>query len=162
MSVKDLVENIKHNGLLVSASLLEKLYTIAIENEQKLVAVTEQRDALVEENVVMKGFGEKLNDMRNNLNGEGTGIQGRAEVACQQVALESAMEEFDAIKTPATDAAIAALRAEGVEMLAERRKKAADIARQRDDLCIADSLGVEAIRAQMFANELRESKGAQK
>ena len=45
--------------------------------------LTEQRDAVVAENVELRGFGDKLNNMHNDLNGEGTGIQGRAEVACQ-------------------------------------------------------------------------------
>ena len=67
------------------------------------------------DNAALKSFGGKLADMHNDLNGEGTGIQGRAEVACQQVALEAAMEEFDAIKTPATDAFLAEARAQGVE-----------------------------------------------
>lgn len=53
--------------------------------------------------------------MHNDLNGEGTGIQGRAEVACQQAALEAAMEEFDALKTPATDAFLAEVRAAAVD-----------------------------------------------
>lgn len=75
--------------------------------------------ALAAENEAMKSFGDKLSEMHNDLNGEGTGIQGRAEVACQQVALEAAMDEFDAIKTPATDAFLAEVRAQGVEMLAE-------------------------------------------
>ena len=75
--------------------------------------------ALAAENAGLKSFGDKLNEMHNDLNGEGTGIQGRAEVACQQVALEAAMEEFDAIKTPATDAFLAEVRAQGVEMFAE-------------------------------------------
>lgn len=61
-------------------------------------------EALAAENAALSAFGDKLDKMRNALNGEGTGIQGRAEVACQQVALEAAMEEFDAVKTPATDA----------------------------------------------------------
>lgn len=94
----------------------------------------------------MKSFGDKLNEMHNDLNGEGTGIQGRAEVACQQVALEAAMEEFDAIKTPATDAFLAEVkteaRKEGAYFVANRMlaaweagfiddtaKNAADIAR---------------------------------
>lgn len=67
--------------------------------------------ALAAENAGMKAFGDKLSEMHNDLNGEGTGIQGRAEVACQQVALEAAMEEFDAIKTPATDDFLAEVRA---------------------------------------------------
>lgn len=68
---------------------------------------------LAAENVALKSFGDKLNDMHNALNGEGTGIQGRAEVACQQVALEAAMEEFDAIETPATDRIVAGIKADG-------------------------------------------------
>lgn len=71
--------------------------------------------ALAAENEAMKSFGDKLSEMHNDLNGEGTGIQGRAEVACQQVALEAAMDEFDAIKTPATDAFLAEVRAQGVD-----------------------------------------------
>ncbi|WNY87443.1 hypothetical protein [Leclercia adecarboxylata] len=66
---------------------------------------------VVAENAALKSFGDKLAEMHNDLNGEGTGIQGRAEVACQQVALEVAMEEFDAIETPATDAFLAEVRA---------------------------------------------------
>ncbi|WP_337083658.1 hypothetical protein [Citrobacter freundii] len=71
--------------------------------------------ALAAENAGLKSFGDKLDEMHNDLNGEGTGIQGRAEVACQQVALEAAMEEFDAIKTPATDAFLAEVRAAAVD-----------------------------------------------
>ena len=78
--------------------------------------------ALAAESAGMKSFGDKLNEMHNDLNGEGTGIQGRAEVACQQVALEAAMEEFDAIKTPVTDAFLAEVRAQGVEMLAKNHQ----------------------------------------
>ena len=69
--------------------------------------------ALAAENAGLKSFGDKLDGMHNDLNGEGTGIQGRAEVACQQAALEAAMEEFDAIKTPVTDAFLAEVRAQG-------------------------------------------------
>ena len=36
MSIKDLISDIKHNGLLTSMDQLEKLYKIAIENEEKL------------------------------------------------------------------------------------------------------------------------------
>lgn len=82
-----------------------------------------ERDALAAENLALKEFGDTLNDMHNNLNGEGTGIQGRAEVACQQVALEAALEEFDAIQTSATDAYANRLRVEGVEMLRDEFKK---------------------------------------
>ncbi|HGK4464615.1 TPA: hypothetical protein ACJ2TK_004158 [Klebsiella pneumoniae] len=81
--------------------------------EQKFLKLAKAYQQLAAENVVLKAFGDKLSEMHNALNGEGTGIQGRAEVACQQVALEAAMEEFDAIETPATDAYLAGIKADG-------------------------------------------------
>ncbi|HED2224660.1 TPA: hypothetical protein R4X77_001158 [Klebsiella pneumoniae] len=83
--------------------------------ETKVMALAKAFKQLAAENVALKSFGDKLCEMHNALNGEGTGIQGRAEVACQQVALEAAMEEFDAIETPATDRIVAGIKAEGVE-----------------------------------------------
>ncbi|KMK17772.1 hypothetical protein ABW09_12045 [Pluralibacter gergoviae] len=101
----------------------------------------------------LKAFGDKLSEMHNALNGEGTGIQGRAEVACQQVALESAMEEFDAIETPATDAAIAELRAQGVDLFA------VDLGRVYQQLrptsTQAKALKSVIYRAQVFISSLR-------
>ncbi|HBV1944307.1 TPA: hypothetical protein PCI78_001442 [Klebsiella quasipneumoniae] len=92
--------------------------------EQKFLKLAKAHVQLAAENVALKSFGDKLNDMHNALNGEGTGIQGRAEVACQQVALEAAIEEFDAIETPATDRIVAGIkadgRAEGINFAASR------------------------------------------
>ena len=82
--------------------------------EQKFLKLAKAYQQLAAENVGLKSFGDKLNGMHNALNGEGTGIQGRAEVACQQVALEAAMEEFDAIETPATDRIVAGIKADGL------------------------------------------------
>ncbi|WP_243813432.1 hypothetical protein [Klebsiella quasipneumoniae] len=83
--------------------------------EQKFLKLAKAFKQLAEENAALKSFGDKLNDMHNALNGEGTGIQGRAEVACQQVALEAAIEEFDAIETPATGRIVAGIKADGVD-----------------------------------------------
>ncbi|HBY7762750.1 hypothetical protein [Klebsiella pneumoniae] len=85
--------------------------------EQKFLKLAKAYQQLAAENVGLKSFGDKLNGMHNALNGEGTGIQGRAEVACQQVALEAAIEEFDAIETPATDAYLAGIKADGVALV---------------------------------------------
>lgn len=82
--------------------------------ETKVMELAKAYQQLAAENVGLKSFGDKLNGMHNALNGEGTGIQGRAEVACQQVALEAAMEEFDAIETPATDRIVAGIKADGL------------------------------------------------
>ncbi|CAH5364995.1 TPA: hypothetical protein ACWW47_004629 [Klebsiella pneumoniae] len=105
-----------------------------------------EMDKLATENVALKAFGDKLSEMHNALNGEGTGIQGRAEVACQQVALEAAMEEFDAIETPATDRIVAEAEARGVEKaIAHLEKKFSNI-------------GVQIMNLQWLADSLR--KGA--
>lgn len=164
MRIKNLVEMIKHNGLLTSMAQLEKLYRIAIENEEKLAESEVRCAALAAENAGLKAFGDKLNEMHNDLNGEGTGIQGRAEVACQQVALEAAMEEFDAIKTPATDAFLAEVRAQaradGVQEYADSFRHSASKIRE----CHGDTIRVrallhEATNADEFAAQLR--KGVQ-
>ncbi|MCM7619831.1 hypothetical protein [Enterobacter vonholyi] len=120
--------------------------------------------ALAAENAGLKSFGDKLGEMHNDLNGEGTGIQGRAEVACQQVALEAAMEEFDAIKTPATSAFLAEVRAQakadGVQEYADSFRHSASKIRE----CYGDNIRVrallhEASNAEKFAAQLR--KGVQ-
>lgn len=131
-------------------------------NETKVMALAKAFKQLAAENVDLKAFGDKLNEMHNALNGEGTGIQGRAEVACQQVALEAAMEEFDAIETPATDAVLTKLRneagARAVELFA---KTLGSPYRFRDEQCYEDGFtrAIEIVRfaqAPLFARQLRE------
>ena len=120
--------------------------------------------ALAAENAGLKAFGDKLDEMHNDLNGEGTGIQGRAEVTCQQVALEAAMEEFDAIKTTATDTFLAEVRAQakadGVQEYADSFRHSASKIRE----CHGDTIRVRALlheanNADEFAAQLR--KGVQ-
>ena len=83
--------------------------------ETKVMSLAKAFKQLAAENVALKSFGETLFEMHNTMNGEGTGIQGRAEVVCQQVALEAAMEEFYAIETPVTDRIVAGIKADGVK-----------------------------------------------
>ncbi|MDT7116685.1 hypothetical protein RQL81_19305 [Citrobacter braakii] len=112
--------------------------------------------ALAAENAALKAFGGKLGDMHNDLNGEGTGIQGRAEVAIQQVALEAAIEEFDAINTSATDALLAEVRASGADEVSAICRGLAN-----KDGCSVNmrcSYNLTAERAEAVAAQLR--KGA--
>lgn len=103
-------------GAVDVRSVAQLISDLATQLDVQLV----RSNALAAENAGLKAFGDKLNEMHNDLNGEGTGIQGRAEVACQQAALEAAMEEFDALKTPATDAFLAEVRASALpENIAE-------------------------------------------
>ena len=118
--------------------------------ETKVMALAKAYQQLAAENVALKSFGETLFEMHNTMNGEGTGIQGRAEVACQQVALEAAMEEFDAIETPATDRIVAEAEARGVEKFAAKLRIPGD-----DQFFDAVAEGV-AGAADAFAKQLRE------
>ncbi|HBZ2316898.1 TPA: hypothetical protein MHK47_26775 [Klebsiella pneumoniae] len=121
--------------------------------EQKFLKLAKAFKQLAEENVALKAFGDKLNDMHNALNGEGTGIQGRAEVACQQVALEAAMEEFDAIETPATDRIVAGIKADGVEEFAAYQRTITEEWACKEG---HSSLLKVAESAELFAKQLRE------
>lgn len=96
------------------ATQLEVQFVRSTNMAVQLANAESKRRELAAENAALKAFSVKLGDMHNDLNGEGTGIQGRAEVACQQAALEAAMEEFDAIKTPETDAYLAEVRASSI------------------------------------------------
>lgn len=66
------------------------------------------------------------------------------------------------LQIPACDAFLAEVRAQGVEALVLRRKTAARIARERDDLRAADALEGEACRAQMFADDIRQESKLRK
>ena len=156
----ELMQQMEENSPRVAAlEYCLKLVGDKMEEAEKRSAELEARcAALAAENAGLKAFGSKLDEMHNDLNGEGTGIQGRAEVACQQVALEAAMEEFDAIKTPATDAFMAEVRAQGVEQLA---KAWYAIANETDPgISISESSRLKyrqrADDAADFANEIRQ------
>ena len=114
--------------------------------EQKFLNLAKAFKQLAAENVALKSFGDKLNDMHNALNGEGTGIQGRAEVACQQVALEAAMEQFDAIETPATDRIVSGIKADAIDEAAVELDRVDTVASTR----------VIGFKLREFSQQLRE------
>ncbi|WP_336821657.1 hypothetical protein [Cedecea sp. VD19] len=127
------------------------------ELEATVASLTAQVQGLAAENAELKAFGDKLNEMHNDLNGTGTGIQGGYEVACQQLGLEAAMEEFDAIETPVTDAALAEIRAQGVDAFA------ADLGNAYQQLRAgspqAKALKAVVFRAASFSEQLRKEQG---
>lgn len=109
MNIKNLVEMIKHNGLLSSVSQLEKLYQAAIENEQKLAELEAHLAALAAENAGLKAAIEthKHGFVRCNCCGD--------ELMCHTDDVCRALDE-----TPATDSFLAEVRAQGVEMFSEK------------------------------------------
>ena len=107
--------------------------------------------ALAAENVTVK---ECASDVMRHVYRSKTYLNSNRVVDAIQ-GLQCAIER-KAGKTPATSAFLAEVRAQGVEALVLRRKTAARIARERDDLRAADALEGEAYRAQMFADEIRQ------
>ena len=121
--------------------------------EQKFLKLAKAYQQLAAENVALKAFGDKLNKMYDDLNGEGVGWQGRAEVVCQQVALGAAMEEFDAIETPATDRIVAGIKADGVEEFAAYQRAITEEWACKEG---HSSLLKVAESAELFAKQLHE------
>lgn len=125
--------------------------------EEKYLKVAKLCVQMAAENVALKSFGDTLFYMYKGLEISGGGIHDEQSVVCQQAALDAAMEEFDAIKTPSTDRIVAEAEARGVEKLAMRRRAAAKVALDEfNDVKNHSELESEAWRAEMFAAELRE------
>ena len=134
------------------AELTQKMASYIIELEKKLTDMAVQLAnaeskcrELAAENARLKKFGETLFEMHNALSGSGTGIQGNYEAVCQQLGLEAAMDALDEIETPATDAFLAEVRAQGVELCA-------------DSLLSTDDIGIDSEYQLMreFAAQLRQ------
>ena len=99
MRIKNLVEMIKHNGLLTSMAQLEKLYRIAIENEEKLAESEARCAALAAENAGLKSAIDATIGWQQSTDPEN---------------VESVRMLVD-VKTPATDAFLAEVRAAAVD-----------------------------------------------
>ncbi|GAB7491148.1 MULTISPECIES: hypothetical protein [Enterobacter] len=147
MSIKNLVEMIKHNGLLASMAKLEKLYQVAIENEQKLAELESNLAALAAENALLK---KSEPAPFSKLMMEALDLYQAGADEVPELAMLSAYKKLrDGLKTPATDAFLAEVRAQGVEMLNTQFKKCTG-------MLYADSV---VSTAEHFAAQLR--KGVQ-
>ena len=140
--VKDFINEIEKGGL----SLREE-YVLACLRE--LVAVTEQRDAAVAENAMLNEKMDKLATWPGiefySSAWEFTNSDGN-----------EALEYMCDTQTPATSSAIAAMRAEGVDLLTEFAGQEYQNTSNKDEkirLRFVVSLGTA------FARQLRESKG---
>ncbi|MDV2874447.1 eae-like domain protein [Phytobacter diazotrophicus] len=142
-SVKQRIADLESAGKVVGGLSLSSEFELACLRE--LVAVTEQRDVLVVENVALKA----VNDDRRVfiMNGVQLGF-----IKVPTVVTDPALETIRIAvspqeQTPATEAAIAALRAEAIEKCA-------------DDMASENNIGGHEVDAMYaFARQLRESKG---
>jgi hypothetical protein len=111
LSIKNVVEMIKHNGLLASMSELEELYQVAIQNEQKLAELEARCVALAAENAGLKKFPDQIVSFIGKLGTSEIGSETKEKI-------EAAAKK---IKTPGTDAFIAEVRANAIEDAASER-----------------------------------------
>ena len=161
MSVKNLVEMIRHNGLLASMPQLEELYQVAIENELKLAE--SQREFRAADATI-----ENLQMQVERLAAENAGLKDAIEthkhgfVRCNCCGDELMCHTDDVCRalddTPATDALLAEVRAQGLERLANAWYA---IANETDPgISISDSSRLKyrqrADDAADFANEIRQ------
>ncbi|MBE9457001.1 hypothetical protein [Enterobacter hormaechei] len=121
MSIKNLVEMIKHNGLLSSMSQLEKLYQAAIENEQKLAELEAHLAALAAENALLK---KSEPAPFSKLMMEALDVYQAGADEVPELAMLSAYKKLrDGLKTPVTDAFLAEVRASTLEDLAKKKRE---------------------------------------
>lgn len=155
MSIKNLVEMIKHNGLLSSMSQLEKLYQAAIENEQKLAELEAHLAALAAENSWLIEQAEEVYAAGYN-HGHLNTVDGIAYADCVKDDFYGLAEELmREAETPTTDAFLAEVRAQGVEMFAAHKRERQQALRSRSMRMSEEAAGMAA-DAENFADELRK------
>ncbi|MEG7346457.1 hypothetical protein [Serratia marcescens] len=114
-------------------------------HQQEVIALKAERDALAVENQALK---ESLESICNAYNEELTDL------------LDIAVKMAVKLQTPATDAALAAIQAQGVEKLIKLKME--QLASMHPDThafgATAESLRAQINELQAFATELREAK----
>ena len=124
MITKQLVETIKHNGILASAGELKKLFTKAVEAEEKNIELEQK---LTDMAVQLANAESKCRELAAENAGLKELIEQHANsvAVCPNCSHEEPSETDDIValyrsmETPATDAFLAEVRAQGVEMFAD-------------------------------------------
>ncbi|WP_438286898.1 hypothetical protein [Enterobacter hormaechei] len=146
MSIKNLVEMIKHNGLLTSMAQLEKLYKIDIENEEKLAESEARCAALAAELSAVE-----------EIHNEAVFITDEHYEQCPPE-VRKVIKSLAVMQIPAYQAFLAEVRAQGVEMYADNIDAGADDAECSGFDDAVKFLRSEALAVREFAAQLR--KGA--
>ena len=136
----------------------EKAMSVLKEANDAVLLAKSKFDALAAENAGLKEFGDKLYSMYKGLETSGGGFHDELSIPYQQAALDAAMSAFEEIDTPATDAFLAEVRAQGVESFAESQKEYVRKNRNELDSMTRAAYCGSAVDAERFAAQLR--KGA--
>ena len=70
--------------------------------------------------MALKSYRYTLDEIKNSLVGGGHGHMAKAEMQAQSAVLDVIFDTFDDIETPAIDANLAGIKADGVEMFVEK------------------------------------------
>lgn len=128
MSIKNLIDSIKNEGLLRSMKKLDELYELAINNEQQVAGLQAERDQLAAECAALNDRMQKLIQIINNADNNycmcGEAMETHTHGGCGHPTgmfdyHYNAWLEADT-ETPATDRFLAEQRAKGVDALAQR------------------------------------------
>lgn len=152
-SVKQRIADLESAGKVVGGLSLSSEFELACLRE--LVAVTEQRDAVVAENHLSRNAVQTFCDV----------VGCNTDVICEEVGEDGVRAILAAMKAtgnmPATDAAIAALRAEVGAAAIEEFVRMADYSESIIDGEIIVTPNSVFAAGHEYASQLRESKGAQ-
>lgn len=128
MSIKNLIDEIKSEGILRAGHKLEKLYDIAHHNEQllserdaRIAALEAERDALAAENAIQDFIISAVKELVRDSQGV-SGWHLNGDVGTW----EEVLPELNHSETPATDAFLREQMAKGVEMFAAHKREWAD------------------------------------
>lgn len=113
MTIKNLVAEIKSKGLLRAGSSFEELMKKAIEVEEKNAELEQQFAAVVAENSVLKSVDVWMNADEVGGSAADKAIENGA--TPEEATRAGVQAVIESIETPATDAAIANIQAQGVE-----------------------------------------------
>lgn len=141
ISVKDLISSIKKKGLLQSIPQLEQIYQFAIEVEKKLAESEAKCVQLAAENVQIKAMNDCLSEELRGYESDGAFEGPKMHLLWWQV------------KTPVTDAFLAGIKADGVEMFVEKCREESMRAISSD---IRNNWWLAGEHAEDFASQLRE------
>ncbi|CAM7385445.1 Ead/Ea22-like family protein [Citrobacter cronae] len=170
MITKQLVETIKHNGILASAGELKKLFTKAVEAEEKNIELekklTDLAVQLANAESKCRVLAAENENARNAVQVFCDVVGANTDAICEEVGRDGVRAILAAMNAtgnmPATDAFLAEMRAQGVEMFAERKNN--EMMSLHPDThavgSIAAAMSAEVKELREFAAQLRKGGAA--
>ncbi|HFN1072578.1 TPA: hypothetical protein ACHBVP_000761 [Klebsiella pneumoniae] len=120
--------------------------------ERKYLELAKPYLDVAAENVALKSYRYTLDEIKSSLVGGGHGHMAKADMQAQSAVLDVIFDAFDDIETPATDAYLAGIKADGVEMFAKHCDDSIGFVEPEDE----ELYTLMEEQAREFAKQLRE------